>query len=51
MQFVEEAEIEALKHDSTPFNERGPLHGIPISIKECYYVKNCDSTAGEAIFY
>ena len=32
--------------DKKPISERNELHGIPISVKECYYVKNCDSTAG-----
>jgi len=44
--FIEEAETEAMKLDEKPIEERGHLHGIPISVKECYYVKNCDSTAG-----
>ena len=30
-----------------PIEERRAFHGIPFSIKECYFVKNCDSTAGK----
>ena len=29
---------------------KGALHGIPISVKECYYVKGYDCTAGIAYF-
>ena len=28
------------------FLERQGLHGIPVSIKECFHVRGCDSTAG-----
>ena len=28
----------------------GPLHGVPVSVKECYDVKNTVSTAGMAAF-
>ena len=44
--FIEEAEIFAQTLDDLPTDKRGPLHGIPISVKECNFVKNCDSTAG-----
>ena len=36
--------------DGLPSDQRGPLHGIPISVKECNNVKNCDSTAGMCQF-
>ena len=29
---------------------KGALHGIPISVKECYYIKGYDCTAGIAYF-
>ena len=44
--FIEDAEELAAKLDSTPEQDRGPMHGIPISVKECYFVKNCDATGG-----
>ncbi len=45
--FLEEAEARAQELDLVPLEQRGPLFGIPISIKECYKVKGCDSTAGK----
>ena len=45
-QFIPEAEEWAEELDKVPSLERGPLHGIPVSVKECYNVKGCDSTAG-----
>ena len=44
--FLEDAERWALARDLLSESERGPLHGLPISVKECYFIKNCDSTAG-----
>ena len=35
--------------DAKPKEERRAFHGIPFSIKECYFVKNCDSTAGKVV--
>ena len=31
-----------------PKNERGPFHGLPISIKECFYIEGYDHTNGLA---
>jgi len=28
-------------------SNRGPLYGIPISVKECFFIKGYDSTAGK----
>jgi len=33
-----------------PEGERGPLYGLPISVKECFYVKGYDCTIGLAQF-
>jgi Asp-tRNA(Asn)/Glu-tRNA(Gln) amidotransferase A subunit family amidase len=32
---------------SVSVSDRGPLYGIPLSVKECFFVKGYDSTAGE----
>jgi len=44
--WILEAEQRARELDLIPAEERGPLHGLPVSIKECFYVKNTYSTAG-----
>lgn len=31
-----------------PEEKRGPLYGLPVSIKECFYVKGYDHTNGLA---
>ena len=31
-----------------PLEKRGPLYGLPISIKECFHVKGYDHTNGLA---
>ena len=49
LQFVADAKNDALDRDSLPASMRGPLHGVPVSIKECYFVRDCDSTAGKDI--
>jgi len=48
--WLEEAEVQATQLDSIPADERGPLHGVPISVKECYDVKGSYSTAGMSLF-
>ena len=32
----------------TDQRERGPLYGIPISVKECFYLEGYDTTIGLA---
>jgi len=44
--FFQDAEAKAAELDAVPEKERGPLHGIPVSIKECYDVAGTYSTAG-----
>lgn len=48
--FIDEAEVWAQTLDALPSDQRGPLHGIPLSVKECNFVQNCDSTAGMCQF-
>lgn len=48
--WVENAEAQAKMLDSVPVKERGPLHGVPVSVKECYDVAGTYSTAGMAMF-
>ncbi len=38
-EFILEASKWAEELESTPEEERGPLHGLPISIKECLHIK------------
>jgi fatty acid amide hydrolase len=44
----EEARDRARQADLTPSSERGPLHGVPVTVKECYDVMGTPSTAGLA---
>ena len=44
--WVPEAEEQAKKLDRVPLRKRGPLHGVPISVKECYDVAHTFSTGG-----
>ena len=46
--FCEESIEIARNLESTPRDKRGPLFGIPLSIKECFHVKGYDHTAGLA---
>ena len=50
LKFIEQAERWAKERDSLAANDRGPLHGLPVSVKENYYVKGCDSTSGLAFY-
>ncbi|XP_052246735.1 fatty-acid amide hydrolase 1-like isoform X4 [Dreissena polymorpha] len=47
---ITEAMAIAVDLDKVPPNKRGPLHGIPISVKENYYIKGYDSTGGLSNF-
>ena len=46
--FCDESLEEAKKLEILSPNQRGPLYGVPISIKECFVVKGYDSTGGLA---
>ena len=46
--FIDESLKHAEELRSVPEGERGPLHGIPISVKECLFVKGYDATLGMA---
>ena len=44
---VEESRELALRlRDQVKKEDRGPLHGIPISVKECFHVEGYDNTIG-----
>ncbi len=42
----QEAYEMAAKLDKLPKDQRGPLHGVPISVKEHFWIKGRDSTVG-----
>jgi len=46
--FILEAHQHALELRKVPEEYRGPLYGLPISVKECFFVKGYDATAGLA---
>lgn len=46
VQFLEDADEVARDLDSVTAQARQPLHGLPVSVKECYEVKGCQSTTG-----
>lgn len=46
--FMLEAREEAIALRRLHRDYRGPLYGVPISVKECFFVKGCDATAGLA---
>merc|ERR1711892_124429 len=48
--FILEASDWANALSEIPEEERGPLFGLPISVKECFYVKGYDCTIGLAQF-
>ena len=45
--FMDESLEIAKSIRSVTVSDRGPLYGIPLSVKECFFVKGYDSTAGE----
>jgi len=46
--FILEASDRAKALEKIPEKDRGPLYGIPISVKECFYIGGYDSTVGLA---
>lgn len=48
--FIEEAAEWARDLEKVPQAQRGPLYGLPISVKECFYIKGYDSTVGISRF-
>ena len=48
--WLEDAEAEAARLEAVAADQRGPLHGVPVSVKECYDVAGTASTAGMAAF-
>ena len=49
-QWLEGAVEEARRLDQLPPASRGPLHGVPVSVKECYEVAGTFATAGMTVF-
>ena len=49
-QWLTEAGQEARRLDQLPPDARGPLHGVPVSVKECYEVAATFATAGMTVF-
>ena len=49
-QFLTEASEWAQYLDSLPEGQRGPLHGLPISVKESFFIKGYSQTAGMSRF-
>jgi Asp-tRNA(Asn)/Glu-tRNA(Gln) amidotransferase A subunit family amidase len=46
--FIMEARNHAIDMTKVPVKARGPFYGLPISVKECHFVKGYDATAGLA---
>jgi fatty acid amide hydrolase len=46
VQLFDDARIRAQQADRTPTGERGPLHGVPVTVKECFDVVGTPSTTG-----
>lgn len=44
------AEAEALDRELAQGQDRGPLHGIPVGIKDLFYTKGIRTTAGSKVF-
>src|SRR5690242_2696654 len=42
----DDARTRARQADRSPASERGPLHGVPVTVKECFDVEGTSSTAG-----
>ena len=42
----DDARARAHQADRTPADERGPLHGVPVTVKECFDLAGTPSTAG-----
>ena len=49
-QWLQKAGRRARRLDKLPADSRGPLHGVPVSVKECYEVAGTFATAGMAVF-
>ena len=48
--WLEDAVQKARILDSLPAEWRGPLHGVPVSVKDCFHVAGAFSTAGMTVF-
>ena len=46
--FIDESTSWATALQKLPTAERGPLYGLPVSLKECFYVQGYDTTIGMA---
>ncbi len=46
--FIDESLDIAKALRKVPEKERGPLFGVPFSVKECFFVRGYDATAGKA---
>merc|ERR1719206_819409 len=46
--FILESLDQARALERVPIEERGPLYGLPVSIKECFLIKGYDATVGLA---
>lgn len=42
----DDARTRARQADRTPASERGPLHGVPVTVKECFDIEGTPSTVG-----